>query len=68
MVCGLRCSKACGMLVPWPGTELTSPALQGGFVTTGPPGKSQPVRGESVVILVYFGVQTLLCFALLCFA
>ena len=23
--------------------ELTSPALQGGFLTTGPPGKSPPV-------------------------
>ena len=25
---------ACGILVPWPGTEPTSSALQGGFLTT----------------------------------
>ena len=30
----------CGVLVPWPGVEPTSPALQGRFLTTGPPGKS----------------------------
>ena len=33
----------CGTLVPWPGVELTSPALQGRFLTTGTPGKSQEV-------------------------
>ena len=31
------------MLVPWPGIEPTSPSWQGGFLTTGPPGKSLPV-------------------------
>ena len=31
---------ACGILVPCPGTEPMSPALEGGFLTTGPPGKS----------------------------
>ena len=31
---------ACGILVPRPGTELVSPALEGGILTTGPPGKS----------------------------
>ena len=31
---------ACGMLVPQPGTEPESLALQGGFLTTAPPGKS----------------------------
>ena len=29
-----------GILVPHPGIEPVSPALQGGFSTTGPPGKS----------------------------
>ena len=29
-----------GILVPWPGIEPVSPALQGRFLTTGPPGKS----------------------------
>ena len=31
----------CGILVLRPGIEPTSPALEGGFLTTGPPGKSQ---------------------------
>ena len=39
--CGLRCPAACGILVPRPGIEPTSPVLEGGFLTTGPPGKSQ---------------------------
>ena len=30
-----------GILVPWPGTEPVSPALEGGFLTTGLPDKSQ---------------------------
>ena len=33
-------STECKVLVPRPGIEPTSPALQGGFLTTGPPGKS----------------------------
>ena len=32
---------ACGILIPQPGIKPTSPALQGGFLTTGPLGKSQ---------------------------
>ena len=40
VVRGLHCSVACGNLAPRPGTEPASPALQGGFLTTGPPGKS----------------------------
>lgn len=31
--------SACGILVPRPGVEAVSPALEGGFSTTGPPGK-----------------------------
>ena len=42
VVRGLHCSVACGSLAPRPGTEPASPALQGGFLTTGPPGKSSP--------------------------
>ena len=41
--CGTPAQFLCGIvgiLVPLPGIELTSPALQGGFLTTGPPGKS----------------------------
>ena len=41
-VSGLICPMACGVLVPWPGIEPTFPALEGRFVTTGPPGKSSP--------------------------
>ena len=33
--CGLRCPAACGILVPRPGFEPASPALEGGFLTTG---------------------------------
>ena len=42
--CGMRdlsSPVACGILVPRPGIEPASPALQDGFFTTGPPGKSQ---------------------------
>ena len=30
----------CGNLVPWPGFKPASPALEGGFLTSGPQGKS----------------------------
>ena len=38
---GLSCPSACGILVPQPGIEPASSALQGGFLTTRSPGKSQ---------------------------
>ena len=38
--CGVCCSVACGILVPRPGIKPTSPALQGGFLSTRPPEKS----------------------------
>ena len=31
--------KVCGVLAPRPGIELSPPALEGGVLTTGPPGK-----------------------------
>ena len=40
MARGLSCPTACGILVPRPGIEPMSPALEGGSSTTGPPGKS----------------------------
>ena len=40
MVCGLSCLEECGILATQSGSEPTSPALEGGFLTTGPPGKS----------------------------
>ena len=39
-VCWLSCSVACGILIPPPGIEPTSPALQGGCLLPGPPAKS----------------------------
>ena len=39
-VSGLNCFVACEILVPQPGVKPTYPALQGGFLTAGPPGKS----------------------------
>lgn len=36
----LSCPGARGILVPGPGNKLGSPALAGGFLSTGPPGKS----------------------------
>ena len=41
VVCGLSCPEARGISVPGTGIELVSPALQNGFSTLGPPGKSQ---------------------------
>ena len=38
---GLSFPVACGILVPRPGIEPTYPALEGGLLTPGPPGKSQ---------------------------
>ena len=39
-------SLACGILVPQPGIESTSPALHSGFWTTGPPGKPQTLLAD----------------------
>ena len=39
----LGCSQAYGILAPQPGIEPTSTALEGRFLTTGPPGKSYPL-------------------------
>ena len=40
VICGLICSAACGILTPPLGIEPASPASQGRFLNTGPPGKS----------------------------
>ena len=37
---GLSCPSACGVLVPLPGIQPSPTALEGRFLTTGPPGKS----------------------------
>ena len=41
VVCELSCPVACGILVPRPGIEPVSPALEGRLPATGPPGKSR---------------------------
>ena len=51
MVGGLSGPMACGILVPRPEIELESPALEGKFFTTGPPGKSPNAFSK----LNYFG-------------
>ena len=38
----LSCPSACGILVLRPGIELSSPALEGGFLISGTPGKFPP--------------------------
>ena len=61
--CGLQacgvwhtCPVASGILVPWPGIEATSPALEG-ELTAGPPGKSHEVCTlNTIAWLVYGGV------------
>ena len=41
IVRGLPCPGACRILLPQPGIEPSSSTLQGRFLTTGPPGKSE---------------------------
>ena len=41
VACSLSYSKVCGILVPQPGIEPASPALQSGFLTTWLPGMSR---------------------------
>ena len=50
----LSCSVTRGILVPWPGIELASPALQGRFLITGPPGKSPVVSFYLSAVLVKY--------------
>ena len=41
VTCGLSSPEAYVILVPYPGIQPTSPALEGGFLTTESPGKFQ---------------------------
>ena len=52
---GLSCHGACGLLVPQPGIELASPALEGGFLTTRPPAKS---TATSLFFVLFFLMAT----------
>ena len=49
-MCELSYPAARGILLPRPGIEPMYPALEGGFLTTGPPGKSQ---GELLLNLFF---------------
>ena len=53
----LSCSAACGILVPWPGIEPLSPALQVRFFTTGPPGKSKNLTIFFCCIKLFVGLS-----------
>ena len=53
-VLGVSCSVACGILVPWPGIEPTSPALKGRFLTTRPLRKSWNFSLEPLNFVVHF--------------
>ena len=41
---GLSCCATCRVLGPQPGIKPASPALEGGFLITGPPGKSPSIH------------------------
>ena len=52
---GLSCPSACGILVPRPGIEPESPALEGRFFTAEPPENSSHVHFINLFILfIYF--------------
>ena len=51
---GLSCPVACGILVSRPGIKPASPALQDGFLTTGPPGKSRDhTHFEKITVILF---------------
>ena len=67
MAHGLSCPMACVTLDPRPGIEPASPALEGGFFTTGPPGKSPDLlivnilphlQSLAIYVCVYIYVYT----------
>ena len=49
---------ACGILVPRPGIRLAPPALEGGFLTTGPPGKSPTLLFSVFKCLIPLGTSS----------
>ena len=55
VVCAPSCSTACRIVVPQPGIEPVSPALQSEFLTTGPLGKScfLPFFFPSLLCLIF---------------
>ena len=57
----LSCPAACGILVPWPGIEPASFAMEGGFLTTGPPGKSQKGNINYEIRHLMQPIKTIFC-------
>ena len=55
--CNLSCSVACVILVPQPRIKPVFSALQGVFLTTGPPGKSLKVDIESLTIIELLSIS-----------
>ena len=55
MARGLSYPAACGIPVPRPEIEPVSPALEGGFITTGPPGKSLNFKNVIQVFIILCG-------------
>ena len=65
----LSCPTASGILVPRPRIGPESPALAGGFLTTGPPRKSPKLISDDVIetldhrpLGIFSGVDTVLFF------
>ena len=52
----LGCISVYGILVPKPGIEPESPALEGGFLTTGPLGRSPKNMFISLFISCFFAL------------
>ena len=44
-------------LIPRPGIEPLSPVLAGGFLTTGPPGKSPHLHFENTALAIVWSVE-----------
>ena len=68
--CGARVQLplACGILVPRPRIEPMSPALAGGFLTTGPPGKFRQGGLSANIIKIKFPLtETRLNLCVTCF-
>ena len=63
MVHGLSCPAACGILAPQPGIQSASPALEDGFLTTGPPGKSPRIldKLDDTSVLASIGEGANIC-------
>ena len=65
---GFSCPLACGILLPRPRIEPMSPALAGGLLTTGPPGKFRQGGLSADIIKIKFPLtETRLNLCVTCF-